>query len=195
MTEGYVKFNCDWKQEQISISELVLSQMDESRKLLFGLGLVGIYPDGIGYGNISVRINGLSFLITGTATGQFAQLDPQHYALVEGFDFAGNFISCSGLTKASAESLTHAAVYEILPETGAVVHVHSLELWEKYLNVLPTTSPEVEYGTPEMASAIQNCISESTGNIIVMGGHREGILAFGHTLAEATSAILTIYNQ
>lgn len=198
MTEGYIKFNCDWERKEIPIQDEIFMQLENARTTLYELGLIGMYPDGIGFGNISVRSGeSSSFIITGSTTGQFPKLNRSHYALVTGFNFAKNFISCTGLTKASAESLSHAAIYEVLPEVGAVVHVHCLWLWEKLLNALPTTSEEIEYGTPEMAKAIQQLVSgmKNDEKIIVMGGHREGILAFGHDLKEATVEIVKIYNQ
>ncbi len=197
MTEGYIKFNCEWEQKEIRIQEELFRILQTERSGLFELGLIGMYPDGIGFGNISVK-NESGFIITGSATGQFAQLLPVHYAQVTGYSFARNTISCTGLTKASAESLTHAAIYESLPEVGSVVHVHCIRLWEKLLNNYPTTSPEIEYGTPEMARAIQQQVSKMNLNkekIIVMGGHREGILTFGKNLKEATTQIINIYNQ
>jgi ribulose-5-phosphate 4-epimerase/fuculose-1-phosphate aldolase len=102
------------------------------------------------------------------------------------------------MTKASAESLTHAAVYEVVSEAKAVVHVHCLWLWEKMLNIYPATASEIEYGTPEMAYAIGKLASELKDcdeKIIVMGGHREGILAYGCNLHEATNQIIKTYNQ
>ncbi len=45
------------------------------------------------------------------------------------------------------------ALYQVDNAIRAVVHVHSAGLWEANLNRLPTTKPEVAYGTPEMASA------------------------------------------
>jgi ribulose-5-phosphate 4-epimerase/fuculose-1-phosphate aldolase len=157
-----------------------------------------MYPDGVGFGNISVKTDkGPSFMITGSATGQFAKLQLSHYAVVTEFNFEQNKISCTGQTKASAESLSHAAIYESVPEAGAVVHVHCLWLWEKLLNNYPTTSGEIEYGTPEMAIALQNLISvmKKDEKLIVMGGHREGILAFGSNLSEATEEIIKIYEH
>jgi L-ribulose-5-phosphate 4-epimerase len=198
MTEGYIKFQCNWENEEIQVPEEMLLSLEKERKQLYKLGLIGMYPDGIGFGNISIRIEGCSFLITGSATGQFATLNQSHYSLVSEYHFAGNSISCKGLTKASAESLTHAAVYEALPEIGAVVHVHCLWLWEKLLNNYPTTSGEIEYGTPEMALAVQSLAAEmrmKDENIIIMGGHREGILTFGKNLEEATTQIIEIYNR
>lgn len=196
MTEGYIKFNCNWMQKEFPFQEEIFRQLEFARTKLYALGLIGMYPDGIGFGNISVKSdNSKSFIITGSATGHFEKLDQSHYALVTGYDFEKNSISCTGLTKASAESLTHTAVYESLPEVGAVVHVHCLWLWEKLLNDDPTTSAEIEYGTPEMAYAVGKLASEINKKVIVMGGHREGILSFGSNLTEATTEIINIYNR
>jgi len=198
MKEGYIKFNCNWEQTEIQIDQSIIEQLENARVKLYELGLIGMYPDGIGFGNISIKPdNSTSFFITGSATGQFAKLNPSHYALVTGYNFAQNTISCSGQTKASAESLSHAAVYESVPEVRAVVHVHCLWLWEKLLDKYPTTSPEIEYGTTEMAKSIQLLISEmkKDENVIIMGGHREGILVFGKNLSEATEEIIKIYKQ
>jgi len=198
MTEGYIKFQCNWANEEIQIPKEIFLSLEKERSRLYKLGLIGMYPDGIGFGNISVRAEGCTFLITGSATGQFNTLNQSHYSLVSAYHFAGNSISCKGLTKASAESLTHAAVFEALPKVGAVVHVHCLWLWEKLLNDYPTTSEEIEYGTPEMALAVQNLATEMgmiDEKIIIMGGHREGILVFGKDLEEATTQIIKIYNR
>jgi len=199
MTEGYIKFNCNWEQKDILIPEELYKTLNEERTRLYELGLIGVYPDEIGFGNISVRAGeDSSFFISGSATGQFRQLNPSHYALVYGFNLAENSIYCCGHIKASSESLTHVAVYEALPEVGAVVHIHCLWLWRILLKIYPYTSDEIEYGTPEMALAVQQLasgIKSGDENIIVMGGHREGILAFGSNLHEATSQIINIYNH
>lgn len=199
MTEGYIKFNCIWQKEDVQLEEVVFSQLESARSMLYSLGLIGMYPDGIGYGNISIRSLGSdSFFISGSATGGFSSLKQSDYAQVTTFQIRENTIFCTGQTKASSESLTHAAVYQSLPEVGAVVHVHCLWLWEKLLNDFPTTSSSIEYGTPEMAVAVGKLASEINrrgAKIIVMGGHREGILSFGSTLAEATAEIINIYNR
>jgi len=199
MTEGYIKFQCNWEQKEINIQKELFQVLEEARSKLFKLGLIGMYPDGIGFGNISVKSGeNKSFIITGSATGQFSQLNQSHYALVNGYNFAENSVSCAGMTRASAESLTHAAVYEALPDVGAVVHIHCLWLWEKLRNNSPTTSEEIEYGTPEMAYAVKNLaatLNPEQEKVIVMGGHREGILAFGRNLKEASSSIINLYNQ
>jgi ribulose-5-phosphate 4-epimerase/fuculose-1-phosphate aldolase len=199
MNEGYIKFNCDWNQQEIQMNEKVFQELEKQRSQLYELGLIGMYPDGIGFGNISIRLPKVNnFLITGSATGQFSRLTTSQYSLVTDFNFEGNSVSCTGLTKASAESLTHAAVYEALPEVGAVVHIHSLLLWQELLNKYPTTSETIEYGTPEMALAVKELAIVANSHfekIIIMGGHREGILAFAGSLEEATLTIINIYNQ
>lgn len=198
MTEGYIKFNCIWEQKEIQIEQSIFEQLEITRTKLYELGLIGMYPEGIGFGNISVKSEkSSSFVITGSATGHLTKLKSSHYAIVTGYDFTQNTISCTGQTKASAESLSHAAVYESVSDVGAVVHVHCLWLWEKLLHNYPTTSGEIEYGTPEMAVAIQNLISgmKKDEKVIIMGGHREGILVLGSNLSEATDEIIKIYNQ
>jgi len=197
MNEGYVKFQCNWTKEEIDIPEEVFYSLEQHRSHLYQLGLIGMYPDGIGFGNISVQSSTDTFYITGSATGQFPKLEKCHFSEVLSYSFAQNSLNCIGLTKASAESLTHAAIYEAAPEARAVVHIHCLWLWEQLLNNCPTTSPVIEYGTPEMAEAVQTLAKELRHNdekIIVMGGHQDGILAFGKNLEEATNQIIKIYN-
>ena len=97
-------------------------------------------------------------------------------------------MQCRGQIKASAESLSHAAIYYARPEVMGVVHIHNKKLWEKYLNLLPTTIEAVAYGTPEMAFEIERILSEPKTHetkLIVMGGHEDGIISFGNTLEEA----------
>ena len=198
MNEGYVKYQCNWTKEEIGIPEEIFKSLEKYRSDLYKLGLIGMYSDGIGFGNISVQSPPNTFYITGSATGQFANLRTHHYAKVLSYSFVQNSLTCVGLTKASAESLTHAAVYEVVTEVKAVVHIHCFWLWEKLLNNYPTTSSEIEYGTPEMAEAVQalaKTLRPNDEKIIVMGGHREGILAFGRDLEEATNQIIKIYNR
>lgn len=199
MPEGYIKFNCIWEKGPISLPQETYLQLEAARSALYALGLIGMYPDGIGYGNLSTRSQqDGSFIISGSATGGLTQLEPSDYALVTHYQFIENTVFCTGLTKASAESMTHAAVYQSLPEVGAVVHVHCLWLWEKLLNQFATTSAEIEYGTPEMADAVGKlALQVITRNekIIVMGGHREGILAFGNNLKEANAQIIHLFNR
>ena len=199
MIEGSIRFNCLWEKEEILLPEETYLQLEASRSTLFDLGLIGTYPDGIGYGNLSQRIPGQDFFyITGSGTGAKKRLEVSDYSLVTSFTIPANQLSCRGLTKASSESMTHAALYKALPLAHAVVHIHCLWLWEKLLYNYPATSARIEYGTPEMAEAVGRLATEMIGNkeqIIVMGGHKEGILAFGNTLREVTELLVKLYKR
>ncbi|MBK9456927.1 MAG: hypothetical protein IPO24_15745 [Bacteroidetes bacterium] len=67
--DGYVKCTSLWTK-----TALLKEDFDELivyRNKLAGLNLIGVYPDEIGYGNISQRIKQTpQFIISGTRTGQ-----------------------------------------------------------------------------------------------------------------------------
>ena len=196
LTDGYIKFNCHLTTEKLVIPSELYIPLNHWREELWLECLIGAYPDGVGYGNISVRVpQSNQFYISGTATGGIPELDQIHYPLVERCDPAQSSIWCRGLIKASAESMSHAAIYNASPEIGAVVHIHSPELWQKYLDILPTTDKKVEYGTPEMAYEIDRIMKSPETlqkKIFVMGGHTEGIIAFGKTVEDAALTILAL---
>ncbi len=195
MSEGYTKFRCRWTEEPIEIPPALLESLGRWRQRLRGLGLVGATAEGVGFGNISARL-GPAFVITGSATGGLERLQARHYALVEQACAAENWLSCRGLTRASSESLSHAAVYDAAVWAGAVIHVHSASMWERYVGRLPTTPADAEYGTPEMAAAIAALAAAAGGPsapaAIVMGGHRDGLLAFGADLDAAGRLLLSL---
>ncbi len=191
--EGYIRFNCRWiKSGQISFDEL--DETNKWRDKLYEIGLIGADNNGIGFGNISERIgNSHKFVISGSATGNFASLTPQHYSEVIDFDIEKNTLTCKGPIKASSESLSHGAVYMSDPEVRAVIHVHNKRLWKALLNKVPTTSKGAEFGTPEIALEIMRLFKDTDvrgKKIIVMGGHKDGIISFGKNLEEAGSVLL-----
>ena len=195
MTEkGYIKFNCHWIKTN-PVNEEQIYELNAWREKLFKLKLIGVYSNGIGYGNISIRLKDTIFLITGTSTGQYPVLNVEHYTEVISYNFIENIITCKGPIKASSESLTHAAIYETNPEINAVIHVHNLTLWKKLLNKVPTTSPAVEYGTPEMAIEIQRLFTETNlrdQKILAMGGHEEGVISFGKNIDDAGKILMDL---
>jgi len=194
--EGSVKFDCHLEKEEIVIPQEVFLPLNYWRKLLWDKQLIGVYPDGTGYGNISVRVPGCDlFYISGTSTGSIPELGQEHYSLVERCDPELNSILCRGLIKASAESMSHSAIYLANSEALAVVHVHNRELWDKYRNKLPTTDDKVAYGTPEMAEEIGRIMKlpeTLKKKVIVMGGHEEGLISFGSTVEEAALVIRSL---
>ncbi len=192
--EGYIKYQCHWQQKS-AIAETDIKELNLWRNRLYQLDLIGEYDNGIGFGNLSIRLtNSKELIISGTQTGGIANLTAQHYTKVTDYDWQQNYVICEGLIKASSETLTHAALYSADPKINAVIHVHHQKLWSQLLNRVPTTNPNCAYGTPEMAEEIiRLCQQQSTQHqkIIVMSGHEEGILTFGHNLAEAGKILLS----
>ena len=81
---------------------------------------------------------------------------------------------------------------------AAVIHVHDLGLWQKLLYKVPTTSKEIEYGTPGMAYEVRRLFREtdvSRLGIIAMAGHEEGIFTFGSNLGEAFERLMSYYEE
>jgi len=194
MQEGYIKFNCHWIKAG-PVSPDHTREINVWRDKLYALGLIGVYDDGIGFGNISMRYEGNTFIITGSATGGFKQLNENDFTLVTGYDLEQNSLECKGPIIASSESLTHAALYESAPEIQAVIHVHNLEMWRRLMNRVPTTRTDAEYGTPEMAGEIKRLFRKTKvqeEKILVMGGHEEGIITFGAGMDEAGEKLLQI---
>ena len=194
--EGYVKYISRWTEGLPPDAEAV-AYLDLWRRPLFAAGLVGEYADiGVGYGNLSVRTPGSGrFIITGTQTGHLETTGPEHYAEVTRTDIPGNTVWSTGAVRASSEALTHAALYELSTGIGAVVHVHSRPLWEHFLDELPTTRPDVPYGTPAMALEFQRLWSESrfpAEGIAIMAGHDEGVVSIGRDLGEAANRVLRL---
>jgi ribulose-5-phosphate 4-epimerase/fuculose-1-phosphate aldolase len=165
------------------------AELNEYRRKLLKLGMVGVDANGIGFGNLSIRDGATSrFYITGSATGGITLLTPSDYARVIAYDFARNWLQCEGSSVASSESLTHAAVYESDPTTCAIIHCHDIKMWSALLHKVPTTPEKVEYGTPEMAYAVRGLFDNTDvrkKKVFVMTGHKGGLVGFGRNLAEA----------
>lgn len=190
--EGYIKFHCHW-QKCAPFASATIEALNHWRQKLYATNLVGAYPDGIGFGNVSQRFQAAQFIISGSKTGNFEQLDHQHYSKVVRYEIEQNEVWCEGPIIASSESMSHATIYQELPEVQAVFHVHHLELWKQVLNKIPTTNESASYGTPEMATEIARLIRESNvleTRVFAMGGHREGLISFGRSLEEAGAVIL-----
>jgi L-ribulose-5-phosphate 4-epimerase len=131
----------------------------------------------VGFGNLSIRNGATShFYITSSGTGKLLELTPADCARVVAYDFGRNWLPCEGLIVASSESLSHTAIYESDPTTGAVIHCHDMKQWTALLHKVPTTPAKVEYGTPEMAYAVRDLFDNTDvlkKKIFVMAGMRE----------------------
>jgi ribulose-5-phosphate 4-epimerase/fuculose-1-phosphate aldolase len=194
LDEGYVKFMSRWIAADPLPAEAI-ADLKRWRDRLRANGLIGVYPDGVGFGNVSVRSsdNPEHFIITGTQTGEVLELEPRHVTTVIEVDIDRNSLTCAGPIEASSESMTHAAFYRCDRSIGAVIHVHHLPTWNALRDHVSTTRADVPYGTPEMAREIGRLYHQSDlrrEGIVIMAGHREGIIAFGKDLDEAGSILM-----
>lgn len=194
--EGYIKFDSQWQQTG-PLENSEIATLQRWRRPLYDAGLIGFYAEhDIGFGNLSVRAGkARQFIISGTQTGHLREPGAEHYALVAEYDIAQNRVFSIGATEASSESMTHAAIYELDPGIGAVVHVHSEDLWTALKGSAATTDAQVEFGTPEMAREFHRLWNESDfreTRIAVMAGHEAGLVSTGGDLQEAAERILAI---
>lgn len=187
----YIKFSCERVAAEITSFE-GLAELNAHRRKLRQLGLIGVDPNGIGFGNLSVRDGATdNFYITGSATGGRRELALADCAKVVACDFERNCVRYEGSALPSSESLSHAAIYKSDVTAGAVIHCHDSKLWAAVLNEAPTTSKAADYGTAEMANEIVQLFTHTdVPKIIAMAGHEAGILTFGKDLEEAFAALI-----
>ena len=190
---SYVKFTHDRIGAEIGQFDQ-LADLNACRRKLLDQHLLGVYANGVGFGNVSVR-DGLTrnFYITGSATGGLSELTPTDCVRVVACDFARNWLCYEGAAIPSSESLTHAAIYESDPSTSAVIHCHDSVLWRALLDRVPTSSKAVTYGTPEMAYEIMRLFKTSdvqSREILVMAGHEGGMVSFGKNLQDAFDVLV-----
>jgi hypothetical protein len=197
MQEGYIKFIAKWQKAPPLLPER-LQDLPFWRDEMRRHHLIGVYPDGIGYGNISIRAGASdAFIISGSATGHLKTLSPKFFTTVNGINIEENEVRCEGPIIASSESMSHAVIYRTCPEVGGVIHAHHAGLWERLLNKVPTTPASATYGSPEMAKAIIQLLGETNlrqSKLFVMAGHPEGIFSFGENLARAASVLFKYLN-
>lgn len=200
--EGYYKFTPRLAGTRLFQNEL-LAGLNDWRDRLMALSLVGMYTSGelkgVGYGNLSIRSPD-GFIITATRTGSIPKLGPEHYTEIVAVDVARNAVEYKAVAVGvvpSSECMTHAMFYQADSGVGAVLHVHHRGFWERLLNQVPTTAPEVEYGTPAMAGEILRLYRETElprRRLLAMAGHEEGVIAFGRNLDEAGAVLLSAFH-
>jgi ribulose-5-phosphate 4-epimerase/fuculose-1-phosphate aldolase len=187
MDEGYIKFKIHREDCDLDAFETQIQTLNECRGKLLKEKWIGVYPNGIGFGNVSIRTGKGKFLITASATGHLKSIGKEDVSEVFDYNFSKNELWCRGMKNASSESMTHAIIYDSAEEAQVVVHIHDIFYWEVAKSKLPSTSSKVAYGTPEMAYALQEIVLDSTidrDKPIIMGGHEEGIIAYGKDFAE-----------
>ena len=197
MDEGVIKYSSERVAGQVSVS-VALNQLNAARTTLFELGLIGAYPNGIGYGNLSLRQAGTQFVISASATGAAHTLRSDQFCLVEAFSIEGNWVRSRGALPASSESMTHGAIYLANPAVQCVIHVHSRSLFDALLaQGAARTSADIAYGTPAMAQAVMRLVQTQPvlPVLFVMAGHAEGVVAYGADVASVTALLIDTLNR
>lgn len=203
--EGVIRFDLQFTPGAPLAPETIRT-LNAWRRILWQLELIGRDPrrySGDAYGNVSQRLAPLKapagarrFAISGTQTGGLAKLAASAYSIVSHYDPEANRVVATGPVKPSSESLTHAMLYDLDPGIHAVFHVHSPDIWGQAGTLgLASSAATVSYGTPAMAQEVARLFRE-TGvrerGIFIMGGHRDGIVAFGDSPDQAGRRLLEV---
>lgn len=187
-----LKFHYESSERELK-AFLGFEKLNACRQELRRLGLIGVDESGVGFGNVSLREGATdAFYITGSGTGALSALTLQDYAKVVAWDFERNWLRYEGRVIASAESLTHAAVYSMDAEVRVVAHGHDRCLWQGLRERGSATGPNVPYGTPEMAREVQRLFRETDvgrTKLFAMAGHADGIVVFGQDFRQALAAL------
>ena len=195
--EGYIKFSFA-HEAAAAPAHPRLHELMRIRDDLHEWELIGVLPDGIGYGNISARIEGTNrFIITGSGTGLKFPIAAEHFCEVVSFDVANNRVVCRGPLPASSESMSHGAIYAARSDAGAVIHIHDRIMFGLLVQEgAPQTPADAAFGTPEMARAVGRLAATLPPvACMVMAGHEDGIIAFGPDPQSARDVLWDVYSR
>ena len=196
MIDGVIKYNFAFESSEPLQKELWI-EIEAARERLFALGFIG-EKEGIGYGNISQRLQEKRFVITGTQTGYLDKLQAEHYAMIEAYDDTKFYLKSSGAIKPSSEALTHATIYNLSEKIGAVIHIHSRKMWDFMLENNYLRTEDVPYGSIEMIEEVKRIYDRKDplqNPLFVMRGHEEGVIFFGQNLQQAQLALYAVIGK
>ena len=203
--DGVIKYDRSNFSQCGPISFLEYSDLEYWRKKLYKLNLIGEYPEAlVGFGNMSVvkdyseffESSLPQFVITGTQTGKFSDLDGSQYTRVLDYNINQLKINMMGVIEASSEALTHAAIYVYNPTIKSVFHIHSSNIWSNMIkDNSDYTAANIPYGTVEMAYATQKCIHGKNSGVFCMRGHEDGVVIYGTSMEEAGELTLKLYQK
>jgi ribulose-5-phosphate 4-epimerase/fuculose-1-phosphate aldolase len=202
--EGVIKYDARHRVEPLpQWTASILRELNAWRGIYAGLGLIGQDGQrygGAAWGNVSARLppwhdrERRPFLVTGTQTGGVKDTDGRHYAVVDSCSVGEGRVHSYGPVQPSSEAMTHAMVYAVAPEVRFVFHAHCPEVWAAAKRLeLPRTPDGVDYGTREMAWAVERLLplkGTRAAQAIVMTGHEDGVITFGETAEEAGAAMV-----
>lgn len=189
MNEGYIKFQPVKIGENIPNNE-ELQELINLRAFLKKHGLIGMLPDGIGFGNVSTRTN-KGIIITASQTGNIDNVRPKDFVFVTNYDLQQNKVLFTGIHQPSSETLTHAAIYEANPKVKFIAHFHSTPIWQKLLYCNIKTNGNAPYGTIEIALEAKQFV-QNTGNvtgIFALSGHCDGVVAYSDEISKLIQVI------
>ena len=201
--EGIIKYNLDYT-PSAPLPWTTVKEISHWRQIMVEAKLIGQDPDrysGYGFGNISCRLLPLDapsdhrrFVISGTQTGHKRTLTAEDFCTIESWDLERNSIVAHGPMQPSSESLTHAVLYGLDPSVRWVIHVHCPELWHAAGQLqMPQTHSDIPNGTVAMTRDVKRLFAETPvakWQLFAMGGHEDGLVAFGPTARSAANAIL-----
>lgn len=196
-SEGVIKFRLSFRTAPPP-RHPGLAELEGWRRLLHRLGMIGRAPNrygGLAYGNVSLRTGAGRFLVSGTQTGGASLLTDADYCRVESWNLVTHRLRASGPIRPSSEALSHAALYQADRSIGCVIHVHSPELWAAARDgrlAIPVTPAELQYGTSELAVSVAELADARSAPVICMGGHEDGLLAYGEGPEAAATALLRL---
>lgn len=198
--EGVIKYQCHHEYSPLKNhqpSVIAFNDLLPWRQLSWQLKLIGqdqaLY-EGYGYGNISIRHPEKGFLISGSQTSGVESPDIEDFCWVQSVVLAVNEVVSKGDVKPSSESMTHAAIYEALPQACAVLHAHNATIFKKADTLsLPATPSDIPYGTVAMAKAVQNLVTEmGNSGVFVMKGHQDGVVSYAESPEQAAALMIDI---
>ncbi len=193
--EGYIKFSFAHEPAPAP-GHPRLHDLMRLRDDLHEWELIGVLPDGIGYGNLSARYpGGNHFVITASGTGLKFPIEAAHFCEVMAFDIDRNHVTCRGPLPASSESMSHGAIYTARPDAHAVIHIHDQAMFRMLLKEgAPQTPADAAFGTPEMARAVGRLAAALPPvAVMVMAGHEDGLIAYGPEPQAARDALWDVY--
>ena len=136
-------------------------------------------------GNLSARIPKTNYMIVKGTDVSFEEVGESTLVIS---DFEGNIID--GSVKPSKESLLHGALYEALPDIGAIMHCHS-----PYATAWADSNDELHFSTHHAQMKLGYCPVLDTKSYVVPAEYFSMIIDQFRTHKEMKSFILRGHGQ